>query len=194
MLGGGAHADMIDTGGMQPHEHCARCHGLDGNSDMPRFPRLAGQSAAYVKKQLDDFRSGRRTNDEGGMSGMAEILTAAEIEAVSLHFAAQVPRVMAGVAEGDTTLGRRIYTRGRPGVAACVACHGAASPAVAGAPLIAGQHAGYLQKQLLDFKRGARRNDAGRVMRRIAAALKDSEIRALAAFVSGPAVLVGNKQ
>ena len=193
-LGLPAHADTIDISDMQPHERCARCHELDGNSVMPRFPRLAGQSAAYVKKQLADFRTGRRTNDEGGMSGIAETLTAADIAAVSRHFAKQVPRVMAGGEDGDAALGRKLYVKGRPGVAACVSCHGPASRAATGAPFIAGQHAGYLEKQLLDFRRGARRNDADRTMRRIAGALNDSEIRALALFVSGPAALAGTKK
>ncbi len=189
LLGAAAHADTIDMSGL-PHERCARCHGLDGNSAMPRFPRLAGQSPAYVKKQLADFRGGRRTNDEGGMSGIADTLSEGDINAVALYFAAQVPRAMGGGAGGDmadVTIGRRIYFKGRPGVAACVDCHGAALLRAAGAPLIAGQHADYLRKQLLDFKRGARRNDADGVMRRIAATLSSHEIRALAAAVSGTA-------
>ena len=159
VLSGAAHADTIDTSGMQPHERCASCHGLDGNSPVPRFPRLAGQSAAYLK-QLADYRAGRRTNDEGAMSGIADSLSDAESEEVVRYFATQVPRAMSGDLEGNAAnvaLGRRIYMKGRPGVAACASCHGAAARSVVGAPRIDGQHAGYLQRQLLDFKRGARR-------------------------------------
>ena len=184
MLSGAAYADAIDISGLPPHERCARCHGLDGNSFAPLFPRLAGQSVAYVKKQLSDFRSGRRTNDKGGMSGIAETLSEADTNEVALYFAKQTPRAMAGDARGNPDAGRKIYVRGKSGVAACASCHSSAARGATGAPLIAGQHADYLEKQLLDFKGGKRRNDAMRVMRRIAGALKDSEIRALAKFLS----------
>ena len=188
-LNGSALADTMDMTGMQPHERCASCHGLDGNSRMSLFPRLAGQSAVYMKKQLADFRAGRRTNDEGGMSGIADTLSDAEIEAITVHFAAQAPGAIAGDPSGDAVLGRRIYMQGRPGLAACISCHRATVRSASGAPFIDGQHASYLQKQLLDFKRGARRNDPEGVMRRIATVLEDAEIRAVAAFVSSSSTL-----
>ncbi len=189
---GPARADVIDTRGMQPHEQCAYCHELDGNSRMPRFPRLAGQSVTYLAKQLGDFRAGRRDNDGGAMSGIAETLSDEDAVSIARHFAAQAPRTMAGGIDGDTQAGRRLYFEGRPSVAACASCHESASPVVAGAPLITGQHAAYLEKQLLDFKRGARRNDPQGVMHRIAGALEEREIRALAAFVSGMPVMTGS--
>jgi cytochrome c553 len=183
MLSAATHADTIDTTGMQPHERCASCHGLDGNSRASRFPRLAGQGVAYLKKQLTDFRTGRRTNDEGAMS-IAETLSDAEVDTITRHFATQTPSAMAGDVRGDAALGRRIYLHGRAGVAACVSCHGAKVRSALGAPFIDGQHADYLQKQLIDFKRDARRNDPDRAMHRIATALTRDEIRAVAGFVS----------
>jgi cytochrome c553 len=185
------HADMIDTRGMAPYEQCAYCHGLDGNSPMPRFPRLAGQNASYLRKQLADFKHGRRTNDGGAMSGIADALSDAEAEKIVLHYAAQAPRAGSADVEGDAAAGRRLYFNGRPAVAACATCHGTDAPILAGAPRLLGQHGAYLAKQLQDFRRGARRNDAGRVMHRIANALAESEVRALAAFLSAQPVMTG---
>lgn len=183
MLSAATDADTIDTTGMQPYERCASCHGLDGNSRASRFPRLAGQDPVYLKKQLTDFRTGRRTNDEGAMS-IAETLTDPEVDTVARYFAEQSPSAMAGEICRDAALGRQIYLQGRSGVAACVSCHGATVRSALGAPLIDGQHADYLQKQLIDFKRDARRNDPDRAMHRIAAALTRDEIRAVVAFAS----------
>jgi len=186
-----AHADMIDTRGMAPHEQCAYCHGLDGNSAMPRFPRLAGQSASYLRKQLADFKQGRRTNDEGAMSGIAESLSEADVESIVRHYAGQALRARASDIEGDAAAGRRLYFNGRRAIAACATCHGTVAPVLEGAPRLLGQHGAYLAKQLQDFRRGARRNDADGVMHRIAQALAESEIRALAAFLSAQPVMTG---
>jgi len=186
-----AHADTLDTRGMAPHEQCAYCHGLDGNSVMARFPHLAGQSAAYLKKQLADFKQGRRTNDSGAMSGIAEALSDTEIETIVRHFARQVLRPRAADAEGDVVMGRRLYFSGKPGMAACVSCHGTAKPATAAAPRIGGQHAAYLVKQLGDFRAGARRNDAQGVMHAIAKSLSPAEVDALSAFLASGPVMTG---
>jgi len=186
-----AHADMIDTRGMAPHEQCAYCHGLDGNSAMPRFPRLAGQSASYLRKQLADFKRGRRTNDEGAMSGIAENLSEADVESIVRHYAGQALRARASDMEGDAAAGRRLYFNGRRAIAACATCHGTVAPVLEGAPRLLGQHGAYLAKQLQDFRRGVRRNDADGVMHRIAQALAESEIRALAAFLSAQPVMTG---
>src|SRR5215472_15937495 len=66
-----AYADIIVTEGMQPWDLCATCHSLDGISAMARFPKLAGQRAAYIVKQVRDFRDGRRSNDGGQMQASA---------------------------------------------------------------------------------------------------------------------------
>jgi cytochrome c553 len=187
-----ANADVLDTRGMAPHEQCAYCHGLDGNSPMPRFPRLAGQNASYLRKQLADFKHGRRTNDDGAMSGIADALSDAEVEKIVLHYAAQSLRAGSPDVEGDAAAaGRRLYFNGRRAIAACATCHGTQAPVLSGAPRLMGQHGAYLAKQLQDFRRGARRNDAGGVMHRVAKSLADSEIRALVAFLSAQPVMTG---
>ena len=187
-------ADVIDTRGMAPHEQCAYCHGLDGNSAMSRFPRLAGQSEQYLKKQLADFKHGRRSNDGGAMSGIAESLSDGDLEPIVRHFAAQTLRVGAASSESATEAGRRLYFDGRAGLPACASCHGDPTPVLAGAPRIMGQHGAYLEKQLEDFRKGARRNDAQGMMSRVARTLTDREVRALAAFLDGTPVMTGARQ
>src|SRR6516165_8912626 len=72
-----AYADIIVTEGMQPWDLCATCHSLDGISAMARFPKLAGQRAAYIVKQVRDFRDSRRSNDGGQMQASGLTLTLA---------------------------------------------------------------------------------------------------------------------
>jgi cytochrome c553 len=158
---------------------------------MARFPHLAGQSAVYLKKQLKDFKQGRRTNDAGAMSGIAETLSDADVDTIVRHFASQVLRPRGGEAEGDVAVGRRLYLSGKPGVAACVSCHGTAAPVIAGAPRLSGQQGAYLAKQLADFRAGTRRNDAQGVMNAVAKALSPAEINALAAFLAAGPVMTG---
>jgi cytochrome c553 len=186
-----AHADVIDTRGMAPHEQCAYCHGLDGNSASPRFPQLAGQSVSYIKKQLGDFKHGRRTNDEGAMSGIAETLSESDVDTIAQHFASQKVRAAKPAATaGDYAAGERLYFHGRRGLAPCASCHGTTTPVRADAPRLMGQHGAYLTKQLTDFRRGARRNDDGG-MRRVARSLGASEMGALVAFLSREPVMTG---
>jgi cytochrome c553 len=187
-------ADTLDTRGMAPYEQCAYCHGLDGNSAMPRFPHLAGQSVSYLRKQLVDFKQGRRTNDDGAMSAIADGLSETDLDRIVRHFAGQAPRARASDVEGDVAVGRRLYFGGRAGLAACASCHGTATPVLAGAPRLAGQHGSYLAKQLQDFRRGARRNDSREIMPAIARTLTDYEVRSLAAFLSGAPVMTGARR
>ena len=86
-----AGADVIDTSGQEPWERCAYCHGIDGVSGNARFPNLAGQSEAYLSKQLRDFRDGRRTNDGGVMQTQAAGLDAEDIRALAEYFSKQAP-------------------------------------------------------------------------------------------------------
>jgi cytochrome c553 len=184
-------ADMIDTSHMAPWEFCAQCHSVDGISRMPKFPKLAGQRYAYLVKQLGDFQAERRTNDGGPMATNTESLTPAQIESVARYFSAQ-PAPPPAAAPQDAAAadrGRRLFAGGKPeaGIAACASCHvdGRAN-GVAGAvaPRLEAQHAGYLAKQLQDFRAGARANDAAGQMRTIAAALSDDEIEAVAGYAA----------
>lgn len=181
-----AQADMIDTSGLQPWEGCALCHSLDGVSRMPRFPKLAGQEADYIAKQLRDFRAGRRDNDGEQMQASAAALPAAEVEAVAQYFAELPPPPASAAEHTASPAGQALLESGDParGLPACLSCHGAGQVTQSRAPRLEAQHADYLEKQLLDFQAGRRRNDAEGVMRAVAAALTAEEIRALAAYFS----------
>ena len=183
-----AWADMIDTSGMAPWETCAECHNMNGISHMAKFPKLAGQRYAYLVKQIGDFQVERRTNDGGRMVTNAGLLSSDEVAAVAKYFSTlPPPPPVTADADAETIgLGRRLFTEGKPeaGVAACASCHAGAGVAGVLAPRIEAQHADYLKKELIDFRGGARSNDPDERMRKIARALSDAEIVAVATYAS----------
>jgi cytochrome c553 len=184
-----ARADMIDMTGVEPWHMCGSCHGLDGAGNHVKFPRLAGQNRAYIVKQLGDFRDGRRQNDGGQMLEAATELNEADMGRVADWFAKQTaPWPELTVAPPDLSRARELATKGADGIPACVACHSTAAPSLASsetaAPRIAGQRDFYIAKQLVEFRAGDRDNDANEVMRTIAKRLSDTDIAALAAFLS----------
>ncbi len=180
---GCAIADSIDNAGQAPYERCGYCHELDGNSRMEGFPRLAGQTFDYMVKQLKDFRARRRA---GTMRATAELLSDAEIIAVARYFNAQSPSASANASAPtfDRQAAEHLHQRGDSarGIAACSSCHGAKGEGHSAFPRLAGQHAAYLETQLLDFKRGARVNDGEAMMRTIVSAMTENEIHALARY------------
>lgn len=185
-----ANADMVDMTGVEPWHSCGGCHGLDGAGNRIKFPRLAGQSRAYVVKQLTDFREERRQNDGGQMQVMASELTETDVGRVADWFAKQTPPWPEPTIEppSDLSRARQLATVGADGIPACLSCHSAAAPALAGsevvAPRLAGQRDFYIAKQLTDFRAGDRDNDPKDVMRNIAKRLNDGDITALAVFLS----------
>lgn len=90
VLATAAQGVMIDHQGMAPYEICGMCHNLNGISHMAKFPKLAGQKAAYIKKQFMDFRAGRRTNDGAQMSGITSEVDPAHVDAIATYFS-QLP-------------------------------------------------------------------------------------------------------
>lgn len=181
---------MVDMTGVEPWHSCGGCHGLDGAGNRIKFPRLAGQKRAYVIKQLNDFRNDRRQNDGGQMQVMASELSETDIGRVADWFAKQTTAWPELTIEppADLTRARQLATAGADGIPACVSCHSAAAPALAGsdivAPRIAGQRDYYIAKQLGDFRAGNRDNDPKEIMRTIAKRLSDADITALAVFLS----------
>lgn len=165
---------------------CAGCHGADGNSVNPEWPKLAGQNAGYLVKQLEDFKDGKRTN--ATMAPMAAPLSAEDMQDVSAWFTSQT--FQQGAAdESLVELGQKIYRGGVPssGVAACIGCHGpsgAGNPA-ARFPALHGQHAKYVENQLKAFSDGQRSNDTGKMMSGVASRMTDKEIRAVASYIQG---------
>lgn len=165
---------------------CAACHGADGNSVNPEWPKLAGQHPSYILKQLMNFKNDERVNPS--MTPMAKPLSDADMADLAAYFSSQVKK--AGEADqSKVALGEQIYKGGNnaTGVAACAACHGpngAGNPA-ANFPAISGQHVAYTKLQLNAFRKGERANDAGKMMRNIAAGMTDAEIEAVAEYIAG---------
>jgi cytochrome c553 len=163
---------------------CFVCHGADGESSSPLFPRLAGQHAVYIARQLADYKSGRRASST--MQPMVADLGAADFLALARFFEAR-PVQAHKVDDPDLALmGRYIYLRGNPysGVAACAGCHGAAGQGTESLPRLAGQHAQYTENQLRQFNRRQRTNDNA-VMHSVASKLTELETKAVASYISG---------
>ncbi len=165
---------------------CAACHGADGNSVNPEWPKLAGQGEAYLYKQLSDYKEGRR--EDPLMAGQVANLSEQDMRDLAAYFASQT--VTGGTAdEAMVELGGALYRGGNAatGVAACIACHGPAGSGNPAAtfPRVAGQHAQYSANQLRQFRDSSRANDAGRMMRNIARRMTDEEIQAVSEFMAG---------
>ncbi len=175
------------TNGQKLSATCAACHGADGNSVNPEWPKLAGQHASYIEKQLHDFRADKRADPV--MSAQAKgIKSDADIADLAAYFSSKKTKL--GSADPDkVALGEAIYRGGNltSGVAACSGCHspdGAGNPA-AKFPRIAGQQAKYVVKQLKSFKSGSRNNDPGKMMRNVALKMTDAEMQAVAEYIAG---------
>ena len=163
---------------------CFVCHGADGESSSPVFPRLAGQHARYVERQLADYKSGRRKSS--AMQPMVEDLSPADFKALGIYFESRKPQAHAVADPELAQVGRFIFARGNPfsGVAACSSCHGAKGGGTETLPRLAGQHAQYTENQLRAFNKRERTNDNA-VMHAIASKLSELELKAVAAYISG---------
>jgi cytochrome c553 len=164
---------------------CGACHGADGNSVNPIWPRLAGQNAAYLAKQIRDFKTMKRMDPT--MQGMAATIQDADIDNIAAYFEAQKP----AASNFDETLlekGQNIYRGGitETSVAACMSCHSpsGAGNGPGGFPSLKSQHPEYIVTQLQKFKSGARANDPGKMMRGVTNRMSDAEMQAVAAYVA----------
>jgi len=185
-LFGAAHAAGDAAAGQAKSATCAGCHGPDGNSPAPAFPKLAGQHAAYLSKQIRDFKAGKRT--DATMNAMVAVLTDEDVDNIAAYYASQ--KVNVGEAAADAVeVGERIYRAGNAekGVPACLACHGPSGSGIpqSGFPALSGQHADYVTKALKAFRDGSRANDASGMMPQIATKMSDAEITAVSQYVQG---------
>lgn len=170
---------------------CAGCHGADGNSAVPTYPKLAGQNAGYLLQQLENFKAGIRKNPI--MSPQVASLNKQDMENLAAYFSQQKRTLGAATNSAMRKLGKRIYRGGieTKSVPACMACHSpnGAGNAPAKYPSLGGQHAAYVAKTLKDFRSGARgsnpKDSAGAIMHAIAKGLDDKQIKAVAEYVSG---------
>ncbi len=163
---------------------CALCHGPEGESASAIYPRLAAQHPDYLKKQLKDFRDGRRKSDT--MSDMAKDLKDEDIAALAAFFAS---KKAGGRQPGDVDLagvGKFIFHRGNnfSGVSACASCHGPKGFGTEQLPRLAGQHPAYIETQLKEFNKRERTNDNS-IMHSIASKLTELEIKAVSVYIGG---------
>lgn len=163
---------------------CAACHGADGNSGTPTFPKLSQQHPEYLVKQLQEFKSDKRAN--AIMKGFATMLSDEDMKNVSYWVASKSAKPGSASDKQLVMLGERIYRGGIADrqIAACAGCH---SPNGAGIPSqyprLSGQHADYSVAQLTAFRDGTRKNSLQ--MNQVAAKLNDREIKAVADYVAG---------
>ena len=176
----------ISPGGDASYQVCAACHGIDGNSRISLYPSLAGRSTEYLQKQLHDFKVGRREN--AIMQGLVVTLSDDDIVFLSNYYAAMIPVEGKTSADLETMkLGEKIFRGGnmKTGVSACMSCHGPSGHGLRPwFPWLAGQHAAYLQNQLLEFKNGIRTNDHNGMMSSITFRMSLREIQAVSEYIS----------
>ena len=163
---------------------CAACHGADGNSGTPGYPKLAQQHPEYLVKQLQEYKEGKRKN--AIMQGFAATLTPQDMKNIAYWATSKEAKAGFATEKELVSLGERIYRGGIADrqVAACAGCH---TPSGAGIPAqyprLKGQHAEYTATQLTYFRDGIRTNNLQ--MTQVAAKLNDKEIRAVADYIAG---------
>lgn len=182
-----AHAAGDAKAGQAKTAVCGACHGADGNSLAPNFPKLAGQGERYLLKQLHDIKDGKRQVLE--MTGLLTNLSDQDLQDIAAYFSSQSGSVGAAdpklVARGEALFRGGKLEEGMP---ACTGCHApnGAGNAAAGFPHLGGQHAQYVAKQLTDFREGNRTNDGDNmIMRAIAAKLSNKDIEAVSSYIQG---------
>lgn len=163
---------------------CVSCHGANGNSGTPAYPKLAQQHPEYLVKQLQEFKSGKRKN--AIMQGFAAMLSEDDMKNVA-YWATSKKEAPGFAKEKElVTMGERIYRGGIADrqVAACAGCHGPSGAGIPSQyPRLSGQHSDYTAAQLTAFRDGVRTNSIQ--MSQVATKLNDKEIRAVADYISG---------
>lgn len=176
------------TAGQGKAAVCGACHGIDGNSADPQYPKLAGQHESYIARQLTSFKGGKRQNPI--MLGMATPLSEQDMHDIGAYFATKQSRP--GVAdEALVELGQKLYREGdvERGIPACMACHLTDGRGNPGAiyPQLAGQHAQYVEATLKSWHDGTVWGDDAhaQIMPAIAKKLEAKDITALASYIEG---------
>ena len=197
--GGGRTATTVAPPGNAAHGRqlaatCAACHGADGNSTDPQYPKLAGQKPGYLYAQLLGFKV--RARPSPVMEPMAAMLSDQDIADLARFYSTQPvkadPVKDAALAETGKQLFIGANSRGGHGAPPCAMCH---SPAAASSPMMGmmgvnpadvpdlyGQHAAYLVDQMNKYASGARPDG---VMNQIAASVSEADRKALAEYLSG---------
>mgnify|MGYP006157166131 FL=1 len=165
---------------------CIACHAIDGNSSVPANPKLAGQHAAYITKQLKNFKMGLREN--AVMAGMVANLTEEDMKNLGYYFSEQNILLSSAKKNGVGSIGENIFRAGikNKGVAACASCHGPSGHGIPDKyPRLNAQHSEYTLAQLNAFRLELRKNDPAEVMRTIAQKLTEQEMQSVADYIQG---------
>ena len=179
--------------GKEKSATCAACHGPDGNAPVNIYPKIAGQHADYIYKQLVEFKSGMTSGGKEGrmdpvMSAMAMPLSDQNMKDIAVYFSSL------NMSEGSTPkdvveVGAMLYKAGdaERGIPSCASCHGPRGngSSLAKFPKISFQHPGYIKSQLEKFRDGSRNNDLNGMMQDIAKKLTDKDIEVLSQYLGG---------
>jgi cytochrome c553 len=166
-------------------EVCAACHGMDGNSTIPIFPKLAGRHPEYLVRELTQFVSSYRKNDI--MTPIAAALNPDDFKALGEYFGAQKPTSGEVLDKKAAAIGMKLYQDGdeEKGVPSCAGCHSTDGAGSKRFPRLAGQHREYLIEQMYNFRTDKRNYGAARLMRDVSKRMSDDEIRAVAEYLTG---------
>jgi cytochrome c553 len=184
-----AHAIGDAGAGQTKAAVCAACHGLDGNSIVPNWPKIAGQHASYLQRQLALVKDGDRPVPE--MSGIVISLSDQDMADIAAYYASQT--ISAGLTDEALRANGELLYRGgnaETDIPACMSCHGPAGEGnpLAGYPSLAGQHAVYSEKMLTGFRAGTTwgaDDSSSKIMTDVAKRLTDEEIKAVSSYVQG---------
>lgn len=190
-----ANAGGDPEAGKQKSAPCTACHGADGNSVNPAWPKLAGQGKKYLIGQMQLFKDRVRVNVL--MNLQVENLSERDIQDLAAYYTSQP--ASSGTADADKEyqgeklykIGERVYRGGNSatGVPACMSCHGpnGLGNAPAKFPRLAGQHAVYVATQLRAYRSGARYqpDDNLNSMQGIVSYMTETEIDAVAEYIAG---------
>ena len=169
--------------GQQLAAGCSSCHGARGISVNPDYPHLAGQTAAYTYKQLRDYRDRRRAQPM--MSALVADLGDQDMADLAAWYASlPLPPPAGALTEAESTAVTLVTLGdGKRLLPPCASCHGAhGQGAMIDVPALAGQSSVYLKTTMLAYRTGQRTNDIYARMRRMAEALTEDEIAALARY------------
>lgn len=170
---------------------CAACHNPDGNSTVAANPKLAGQSADYLYKQMTNFKSidGKQPERVNAiMNGMIAPFNDEQLRDLAAYFSSQ--KIKGEIAKNRDTIevGQKIFRSGNmaKGLPACAGCHGPSGAGIpAQYPRIGGQFAEYIELQLKSFREESRANDPNKMMRMVAIKMTDAEIKAVSDYIAG---------